>query len=185
MTRPLANLLEKYAGSAPPAMWCDVHVAVALSGGADSVALLRAMCELKRQYGGRGKVFALHVDHGLRGAESSADADWCEQLCGRLAIPVQVLTAAVIARATEDGDGIEAAARAERYRVLTEAAEALGARYLMLGHTRDDQVETVLFRILRGTGMRGLAGIAASRPLTDSLTMLRPLLNCSRGEILA
>lgn len=159
-------------------------MAVALSGGPDSVALLLATAELKRQVGGRGELFALHVDHRLRGAESEADALWCAQFCDRLGIPLQQLTADVATRATVDGDGIEAAARAERYRVLTEAAELRGARYLFLGHTRDDQVETVLFRILRGTGLRGLAGIGASRPLTPSLTLLRPLLKCNRDEVL-
>src|SRR5690606_37864975 len=153
----LNSLLQKFTTSVPPRLWRDVHVGVALSGGADSAALLLATSELKRRAGGRGEVFALHVDHPLRGAVSDADALWCEQFCSRLAVPLQRLTADVEARARQDGDGIEAAARAERYRVLTEAAEARGARYLFMGHTRDDQVETVLFRILRGTGLRGLA----------------------------
>jgi tRNA(Ile)-lysidine synthase len=180
----LGGLLEKFVASASPEMWRDVHVGVALSGGPDSVALLRAGVELKRQAGGRGEVFALHVNHKLRGAESDADAAWCGELCRQLGVSLQISDGNVTARAAADGDGIEAAARAERYRLLTEMAEASGSRYLFFGHNRDDQVETVLFRILRGTGIRGLAGISPSRPLTPSLTLLRPLLGCSREEVL-
>lgn len=169
---------------APPEMWRDMHVGVALSGGPDSVALLRVAVELKQQAGGRGEVFALHVNHKLRGAESEGDAAWCEELCRGLGIHFAVSDGNVAAHAATEGDGIEAAAREVRYRLLTEMAETRGARYLFFGHTRDDQVETVLFRILRGTGIRGLAGIVASRPLTPSLTLLRPLLTCTREEVI-
>jgi len=178
------NLLENYADHLPPALWLDVHVAIALSSGADSVALLRATLAIKRICEGQGEIFALHVNHHLRGEESDGDALWCAELCGKLGVPVQVLEGNVTARAQAEGDGIEAAARAERYTLLTEAAESRGARYLFLAHNRDDQVETVLFRLLRGTGVRGLAGMAESRPLTPALTLARPLLCCTRGEIL-
>jgi tRNA(Ile)-lysidine synthase len=180
----LSDLLGKFGASAPPELWRDVHVGVALSGGPDSVALLRAARELKRQASGKGEVFALHVNHTLRGAESDGDAAWCKELCRQLNVALEVGAGNVTQRAVDDGDGLEAAARNERYRLLTEMAEARGARYLFFGHIRDDQVETVLFRILRGTGMRGLAGIAASRALTPSLTLLRPLLTCTRGEVM-
>lgn len=181
----MVSLLEQFVTTAPPENWRDIHVAVAVSGGPDSVALLRATIELQRQADGKGEVFALHVNHNLRGAEADGDAVWCKELCDQLGIALHVGSGNVAARAAEQGDGIEAAAREERYQLLTTMAESQGARYLFFGHTRDDQVETVLFRILRGTGLRGLAGIAASRPLTPSLTLLRPLLACSRGDVLA
>ncbi len=158
---------------------------MALSGGADSVALLRAMAEAKRKHGGKGELFALHFNHHLRGAESDGDERWCSELCRKLEISLQIFHGNVAARAATDGDGIEAAARQERYTLLTAAAEARGVRYLATAHTSDDQVETVLFRLLRGTGLRGLKGIAATRPLTRSLTVVRPLLNCTRSEVLA
>ncbi len=176
--------MENFAENMPPELWRDVHVAIAFSGGADSAALLRAVLALKQKCGGQGEICALHVNHHLRGAESDGDAQWCADMCRKLKIPMQILDGNVFARAHIDGDGLEAAARAERYALLTAAAEARGARYLFLAHNRDDQVETVVFRLLRGTGLRGLMGIATSRPLTASLTLARPLLGCTRSEIL-
>jgi tRNA(Ile)-lysidine synthase len=157
---------------------------MALSGGADSVALLRAAIELKHAAGGKGELFALHVNHHLRGSESDEDAAWCQRLCESLAIPLEVLNGNVAARAEAEGDGLEAAARDVRYTLLTEAAEARGARYLFTAHTADDQVETVLFRLLRGTGLRGLSGMSRRRPLSPSLSLARPLLDCTRVEII-
>jgi tRNA(Ile)-lysidine synthase len=181
----LESLLQKFSTDASPHLWRDVHVVVALSGGPDSVALLRATVELKHVSGGKGNVFAVHVNHKLRGAESDCDAAWCGRLCDELGVSLQVLSAEVEARALADGDGLESAAREERYRVLTDAAEARGARYLFMGHTRNDHVETIVFRLLRGTGIRGLAGIPAIRTLTPSLTLCRPLIRCTRDEVLA
>ncbi len=180
----MTTLLNKFDDCLPPSTWRDVHVAVALSGGADSVALLRATSELKQAAGGKGELFALHVNHHLRGGESDEDATWCLRLCESLAIPLEVLNGNVAARAEAEGDGLEAAARDVRYTLLTEAAEARGARYLFTAHTADDQVETVLFRLLRGTGLRGLSGMSRRRPLSPALTLARPLLNCTRVEII-
>jgi tRNA(Ile)-lysidine synthase len=178
------GLIEKLDESWPAEAWRDVHVAVALSGGADSVALLRSSAELKRQHGGKGELIALHVNHQLRGAESNGDAAWCVEFCRSLELQCEVLKANVTARAEADGDGLESAARDERYRLLIAACEQRGVRYLATAHTRDDNIETVLFRLLRGTGLRGLAGIATTRPLTNSLSVVRPLLSCSRAEVI-
>jgi tRNA(Ile)-lysidine synthase len=176
----VAHLLDR---AWPGASWTNVHVAVALSGGADSVGLLRATLEIKRQAGGVGQVHALHVNHCLRGAESDEDAVWCEALCRSLGVPLTVLQGDAGARAEDDGDGIEAAARAERYELLTRAAESQGMRYVATGHTRDDQVQTVLLRLLRGAGLRGLRGIPRVRALTPALALVRPLLEVSRAAI--
>lgn len=166
-----------------PPGWQEVNLAVALSGGADSVALLRVLLELKAKVGGSGKIIALHVNHQLRAAESDADAQWCQQLCQALNTPLEIRNCDTALHVATTGDGVEAAARAERYRLLTDAAEQAGVRYLATAHTRDDQIETVLFRILRGTGLRGISGIPRSRPLSPSLSLIRPLLGCSREMI--
>ncbi len=167
-----------------PADWNELNVAVALSGGGDSVALLRVLEGLKRQAAGSGQLLALHVNHQLRGADSNADSHWCRELCDSLKVPLQVLSCDTAQLASDQGDGIEAAARAQRYQLLSTAAEKAGVRYLVTAHTRDDQIETILFRILRGTGLRGLAAIPRNRALTPSLTLLRPLLACSREQIM-
>lgn len=167
-----------------PTDWQDLHLAVALSGGADSMSLLRALTLCKQRQGGAGKLLALHVNHQLRGDESTADAHWCQQQCDALSVPVEVLACNTAEFAAQTGDGIEAAAREQRYQLLTSAAEQAGVRYLAVAHTRDDQVETVLFRALRGTGLRGLAGIPRTRALTPTVTLIRPLLDCSRAQVI-
>lgn len=167
-----------------PKGWEELNFAVALSGGADSVALLRGLLDRKRTSGGPGGLFALHVDHQLRGENSTEDARWCQRLCASLDVPLQVLRCDTVQLAEVVGDGIEAAARQARYELLTSAAEQQGARYLATAHTRDDLVETILFRIVRGTGLRGLAGIPQFRKLTPSLSLVRPVLGCSRANLL-
>lgn len=147
------------------------------------MALLRAMLEIKGLDRGNGMIFALHVNHRLRGNESDEDATWCEQLCKSLEVPITVLMGNAAGRAEAEGDGIEAAARAERYEMLTQAAEGEGARYLATAHTRDDQVETVLLRMLRGSGLRGLSGVPRARVLSPVLTLVRPLLAVPRKLI--
>jgi len=164
----------------PPADWCNLHVAIAVSGGSDSTALLRAVMELKTQHQGAGRVTAMHVNHRLRAAASDADEVWLVEQCKLLGVPLTILHGNAEACSQASGDGIEAAARQERYQLLAEAAERLGVRYLATGHTSSDQAETVLFRLLRGSGLRGLSGIPRTRPLTPAVTLVRPLLGCSR-----
>jgi tRNA(Ile)-lysidine synthase len=185
MPDEVSSLVKLVDRAWPGESWRDLHVAVALSGGADSVALLRIMQVIKQQQGGEGVVRALHVNHRLRGTESEEDAAWCEGLCRSLGVPLVVLEGDAAGRAADDGDGVEAAARAERYELLGQAAERCGARYLATGHTRDDQVETVLLRLMRGAWLRGLSGIPRTRALTPALTLVRPLLEVSRAAILA
>jgi tRNA(Ile)-lysidine synthase len=154
----------RLAAGWPPEAWQDVTVLLAVSGGADSVALLRAMRALKR--GGAGRLVAAHVNHQLRGAESDADESFVVELCRASDIPCEVCRVPVDRIACETGDGIEAAARAARYDFLARTAARCGARYVATAHTADDQAETILHRILRGTGIGGLAGIARVRPLS-------------------
>jgi tRNA(Ile)-lysidine synthase len=181
---PAHEFVAKLTAAWPAEQWRDVHVVVAVSGGADSMALLRGLLDVKRQAGGAGRIHAAHVNHQLRGDDSGADAEWLCQQCERLETPLTVQCCDVAALASEQGDGVEAAARAARYRLLTAAAESIGARFVALGHTADDQAETILFRLLRGTGLRGLAGIPARRRLSPSVSAVRPMLGLRRGEVL-
>jgi tRNA(Ile)-lysidine synthase len=168
----------------PLAQWDGVHVLAACSGGADSVALVRALVEAKRSGGGAGRVFVGHVNHGVRGAESDADEAWLQTACDTWGVPLVVRriersTTGVGSPATHSEESL----RDERYRLLTEMAEEFGARFVVTAHTRDDQAETVLFRLLRGSGLRGLAGMQSSRPLSTSVTLVRPLLAASRHDL--
>jgi tRNA(Ile)-lysidine synthase len=176
---------QRLAAAWPPARWRDVHVLVAASGGADSMALLRALAELKRQAGGPGILLAAHVNHGLRGAAGDDDERWLQDECRTLGVPLEVRRTDAAALAATAGDGLEAAARAARYRLLAEMAETAGARFVATAHTRDDQVETVLFQLLRGAGLRGLAGMRSTRELAPSVALVRPLLGATRDELVA
>jgi tRNA(Ile)-lysidine synthase len=167
----------------PATAWRDVHVVAAVSAGADSMALLRVLIAAKLETGGSGRVLAAHVNHGLRGPESDEDESWLREQCQRLGVPLSVRRADPAALAERQGDGLEAAARELRYQLLADMAEEAGARYVAVAHTRDDQVETVLFRLFRGTGLRGLAGMRRTRPLSTSVTLVRPLLACDRAEL--
>lgn len=182
---PPVELEQRLAAAWPEEAWRDVHVLLAVSGGADSVALLRAMITLKSRCGGAGEVFLAHLNHGLRGGDADADAAWIEWQCQQLGVKCEVGRADVAALADRLGDGWESAARDARYDFLIRAAERLGARFVVTAHNADDQVETVLHRILRGTGLAGLAGIPKTRELSPSVILVRPLLGIRRAEIVA
>jgi tRNA(Ile)-lysidine synthase len=150
----------------------DDALLVALSGGPDSTCLLAVLRALHGT-GVVGRLVACHVDHRLRpgGAE---DAAFCQALCARLGTPLRSVAVAV------GGGNLQAAARRARYAALRAIAAEVGARRIATGHTRSDQAETVLFRLVRGAGARGLAGIPPRRG-----TIIRPLLDRSRAEVLA
>jgi tRNA(Ile)-lysidine synthase len=172
-------LERKIADAWLVAHWSAVTVLVAVSGGPDSVALARALAALHRPLGGRLTV--AHFNHGWRGAESDADERFVCNLATELGLACEVGRAGV----GEPRTGSEAIARRERYRFLRQTAERLGARYVALGHTADDQIETILHRILRGTGITGLAGMPRARALGEATSIIRPLLDVRRAAILA
>jgi tRNA(Ile)-lysidine synthase len=147
-------------------------VLVAVSGGADSVALLWVLGELAADL--RLALSVLHLDHGLR-PDSAADADFVEALARARGLPVAVERLAIPA-----GGSLEARAREARYAALRRHAARIGADRVALGHTADDQAETVLMRVLEGAGPRGLAGIP---PVRDRF--IRPLIETRRADILA
>lgn len=150
---------------------------VAVSGGPDSLSLLHILWS-EREARGLAAVEAAHLDHGLRGEESAAEAAWVSAWCEERGIPCYVGQADVAALAAESKVSKQEAARAARYAFLEETAAQVGATKIATGHTRDDQAETVLMNILRGTGLDGLRGIPERREL-----FVRPLLDVSRAEI--
>lgn len=151
-------------------------VIAGISGGADSVCLLCVLLMLKREYGLR--LFAVHVNHGLRGEEADADEAFVEELCRRENVPLDVVRVDVARLAREEGLSGEEAGRLARRRAFEEAASRHGAGKIALAHHRNDNAETVLLHLARGTGLRGLGGI---RPVTGRY--IRPLLAVSREEI--
>jgi tRNA(Ile)-lysidine synthase len=156
-------------------------VVVAVSGGADSTALLLALCEL-REAGRLGlSVTVAHFNHELRGAESAEDARWVAETARTHGLEVVVGKADVKGRAA--GGNLEQAARRARYECLYEAAQERGAWAVLAGHTLDDQAETVLLRLARGSGPDGLRAMAAERELVEGragVLLLRPLLSWAR-----
>jgi tRNA(Ile)-lysidine synthase len=163
--------------------WTDRGVVVAVSGGADSVALLRVLAASEEYR--PGQLIVAHFDHRLRPG-SADDARFVADLASRLELPFELGEADVASLAKAEGDGIEAAARKARYRFLEEAADRHRAHFIATAHTADDQVETVLHRILRGTGVAGLQGIREVRAFfgRQDLYVVRPLLGVRRKEIL-
>ncbi|HVG30481.1 MAG TPA: tRNA lysidine(34) synthetase TilS [Pyrinomonadaceae bacterium] len=158
-------------------------VVVAASGGADSTALLLALAELR----GRGllsvELKAAHLDHGLRGEAGADDARWVEGLARGLGCGFESARAAVAQRARESRDNVEQAARRERYEFLARIAREWGAQLIVTGHTLDDQAETVLLALLRGSGADGLSGMEPVRPISEgetSVLLARPLLGWAR-----
>jgi tRNA(Ile)-lysidine synthase len=153
------------------------RVAAAVSGGADSVALARWLHDFAtRPAPDFTFVGMIHVNHGLRGADSDADEAFCRDLAVQLGVAIDVVAATMAAT----GRSPEAAARHLRYAAFGAAATRLGATVVCTAHTADDQAETVLLRLLRGAGLRGLAGIRVANG-----AVVRPLLECRRADLKA
>lgn len=145
---------------------------VALSGGTDSVALLWVLRRLADRLGITFR--AAHFHHGIRGSEADRDADFCRELCASWEVPFTLGRGDAPARAAATGESLEEAARVLRYEFLLGTAPGLVAT----AHNADDNAETLLIHLLRGTGLRGLGGIPPKRD-----RIVRPLLSCSRAEI--
>lgn len=157
------------------------RVIAAVSGGADSVCLLSVLEELSRTPGGIPmELLAVHVHHGLRGAEADRDAEFVREFCARLGVPVVVVKRDVAGYASGRGLSVEEAGRILRYEALEQAAADWGAGRIAVAHHRDDNAETILHHLVRGSGLRGLAGM---RPVQGM--RIRPLLGVDRQEILA
>ncbi|MGB5925969.1 MAG: tRNA lysidine(34) synthetase TilS [Dehalococcoidia bacterium] len=174
-------------------------VVVGVSGGADSVCLLHVLAKWRRKLGIR--LHIAHLNHQIRRVESQADAEYVSNLAGSLGIPVTIDRQDVAAYRTERKCSLEEAARELRYAFFARVARKVGAHRIAIGHTRDDQVETILMHILRGTGITGLCGLAPCSPLVydsqgmslpasslslrakrSNLLVIRPLLDITREE---
>jgi tRNA(Ile)-lysidine synthase len=157
-------------------------VVVAVSGGADSVALVLALNELTQ--GGQMSlgVRVAHLNHGLRGETGSEDARFVEKLAEGLRFEFVTEQADVRERAAQTGDNLEQAARRVRHEFLAQVAKECGARLVLMGHTMNDQAETVLLRLLRGSGAEGLGAMQAVRELaeTSGILLARPMLSWAR-----
>ncbi|MEO1617200.1 MAG: tRNA lysidine(34) synthetase TilS [Planctomycetota bacterium] len=173
------QLLAALESAWPSKQYLSVGVVVGCSGGADSVALLHALVQIQSQTSQRaGFVVTAHFNHGLRGRASEEDAEYVCQLARQLGSPFELENAT---RSTGD----EASLREDRYAFFQRVLRKTGARYLALAHSADDNVETFLHRLMRGTGPGGLTGIPAFRPLThdSDFVIARPLIGCRRDLI--
>ncbi|MCX7803653.1 MAG: tRNA lysidine(34) synthetase TilS [Planctomycetota bacterium] len=162
-------------------------VLVALSGGPDSVALLSALKSLAGRRGCGWLLFAAHLNHRLRGRSSDRDERFCRRLCGELDVPFRSEAVDVRRIAGARGISIETAAREARRAFLVRAADGFGCATVAVAHQADDRIETLLFRLCRGTSAGGLSGIEWESPLRTGLRpirLVRPLLSLFRSDLL-
>lgn len=189
------SLLASITAAWPPQRFRDVGVVLGVSGGADSVALLRAIEELRHQVAmqqvaetstakppgslaksPQGFLVVAHFNHGLRGQESDQDQNLVEKLADQFDASI-----AIGQPASPAAD--EATMSHQRMDFFIETAKRHGARYIALAHSRDDNIETVIHHLLRGTGPAGLAGIGAFRQVDQDLVLVRPMLAIPRQTI--
>lgn len=156
-------------------------VLAAVSGGPDSVALLAVLHRLREPLGIR-QLQVAHVHHGWRGADAEADADFVAALAGRYDLPVRIERVDARGYAAAEKLSPEDGARRLRYAALERIAGEGGLGVVAVGHTRDDQAETVLMRLVRGSGLAGAAGMPAARPL-GSCRLIRPLVETARRDV--
>lgn len=152
-------------------------ILVALSGGADSVCLLRVLYALSKTMG--FKVFALHVNHMIRGEEADRDEGFCVKLCKSQRIKLSVFREDIPALAKKNGESLELCARNYRYGVFHKHCKENGIDFIATAHNANDNAETVLYNVIRGTGIEGLCGIPCKRD-----NIIRPMLDKTREEIL-
>lgn len=149
-------------------------VLLGFSGGADSTALLHYMTEFANI-----KVYAVHVNHGIRGQEAMRDQNFCTDMCNRYGIPLFIEIIDVPKLAEESGLSVEETARNERYRIFDELCNLHNIDRIMTAHNSDDNIETVIFNMARGTSLHGLCGIPPIRG-----NIIRPLIECSKVDII-
>ena len=162
---------------------CDIghsRLLVAVSGGADSVALLRGLVDLSLEFS--LELFVAHLNHHLRGADSDADARWVRDLAMTLNLPCEIgeILAGIL---PADASGMEEQARRLRYEFLDAAAAKFECPAIALAHTASDQAETVLHHLFRGTGIAGLSGIPPLRQTASGRRLVRPILAVNRAQV--
>lgn len=185
------NLLEQVEQTLKRAGILDLSnpiLLVALSGGPDSVTLLSLLCDIAKKYPLR--LHVAHLNHRLRGNEGDEDALYVKEMCRTLDIPLTIEEADVQGIRVQRRLSLEEAAREVRYDFFARVAAAVGASAVVLGHTADDQAETVLLHLIRGAGIRGLRGMLPistwqSKCSTRRIMIVRPILESFRDEIIA
>ena len=190
MSRPLSHssgavLVEKLRSGIVANGFTGSSILVAFSGGPDSTALLHSLCSLRDDLG--LELRAAHLDHGLRPGSSEADSEFAGTFAASLGAPLTIEKADTISLREKHGLSIEDAARRVRYEFLSRTAANTGADCVALGHTLDDQAETVLLHTLRGTGVDGLGAMkeVSSRDIGGRrITLFRPMLSVSRSEVM-
>ena len=160
-------------------------ILVAVSGGVDSMALMHTLHSLKAAGILDADLTAAHINHQLRGCAADEDEAFVEQQTRVLNLPVLTRRLAVAAFAAEQRLSIETAARQLRMEALTAMAKENGCDYIATAHHKDDNAETIVHRLLRGTGFRGLGGIRPAKKFDNGITFVRPLLCVSRNQILS
>jgi len=173
---PAAEAVQRFAADLDALVPAGERVGIAVSGGPDSLALLLLAIAARP-----GLIEAATVDHGLRD-ESRGEADMVASLCERLGVPHRILPADWAEPPTAN---IQAEARTMRYRLLSEWAEERGLPVLATAHHADDQAETLLMRLARGAGVRGLGGTRPRRALTGQVALVRPLLGWRKSELVS
>ncbi len=151
-------------------------VIVGVSGGADSLCLLFVLLDYRQRL--PFSITVVHVEHGVRGQESVEDARFVEKICREQKIEYRLVSCRVPELAQQEGLSVEEAGRRARYEAFARIKKEMGADKIAVAHNQDDQAETVLFQIARGSGLTGAGGI---RPVRGAI--IRPLLGCSRAEI--
>jgi len=169
---------ERITQAWPLATWWEDKLVVAVSGGADSTALLDALIALRPD---PAKTVVAHFNHGLRGEDSDDDQIFVETMAKQFALRCVCHVATMDERQNESENFL----RNLRRNFLVQTATDLDAKWIVLAHHADDQVETFLHNLLRGTGPRGLAGMRPSKAISSTLRMMRPMLHLSRQDILA
>ena len=161
-------------------------IIVAVSGGPDSVALIKILDSINSSKNLRLSLFIAHLNHQLRGKSSEEDAQFVQNLSEDLSLPFLLKSVDIQKIADQTKRSIEETARRERYKFFMESAQKHNTSAVAIGHTADDNTETILHRILRGTGTLGLGGIPIKRPLVSgsAIQLIRPLLFTWRKEII-
>jgi tRNA(Ile)-lysidine synthase len=174
------RLLNEWANLQQPI--ANAGVVIAVSGGADSTALLLAFDELIKAKRLALNIIVAHLDHGLRKEQGKEDAKWVKDLTRTLGHTIELGRAKVGQRARDTTDNLEQAARRARYEFLVRVAKKTKAQVVLTAHTMNDQAETVLLRLLRGSGADGLAGMAPVRSLDSqsNASLVRPLISWAK-----
>ena len=151
-------------------------IVVGVSGGVDSIVLLHLLHRFTQAYG--GSLVISHLNHGLRGQEADRDEDFVRSVAEKYGLPFKTRKVNLKGIAREKGLNLQDAGRKERYRFFADVIKEVNGDKIAVGHNADDQAETVMMRVIRGTGMKGLGGVPPARD-----NIIRPLIDFDRQEI--